>query len=363
MLLWKSYAPLDLHTCTLSPSDDIVRPQLHACVQFHYTLWSGTACSLDIPFEKSNVPSSERHLDTNLTRSNGTPQRARLGHQQLQPVLEHILSNMSVNEELVACIPLASWIGAPPPPPPPPPPLSTSPTAPHCNTSCTHLYLLVHLVSIDATGIEHEMERAIALKNQGGRWFAREEWTRATSCYKEALRAVLTCKDSLTEAEERSAVLVPAEEEEKEKEDEMKRTDSDNREEKEEKKKETKEETKREEDSITAAAKRVHDLRVKCHLNIASCHMNGNKPRRTISRCNLALDLCPHSIVGLLRRSKAYFSLQMYDDATSDLNAALSVEPGNIKVGKFLRKVAKAKKVAQAAAARSSEHAHTSYNV
>ena len=348
MPLWKSHAPLDLHTCTLSPSDAIVRPQVHACVQFHYTLWSGTACSLEIPFEKSNVPSSEQHLDTNLTRSNGTPQRARLGHQQLQPVLEHILSNMSVDEELVACIPLVSWIGAPPPPPP----LSTSPTSPHWNT-CTHLYLLVHLVSIDATGIQHEMERAVALKDQGGKWFAREEWARATSCYKEALRAVLTCKDLLTEAEEGPAVvlLVPAEEKEKEKEkeDQMKITDIDD---KEEKKQEKKEETKGEEDSITAAAKRVHDLRVKCHLNIASCHMNGNKPLRTISRCNLALDLCPHSIVGLLRRSKAYFSLQMYDDATSDLDAALSVEPGNVKVGKFLRKVAKAKKDAQAAAAR-----------
>ena len=65
----------------------------------------------------------------------------------------------------------------------------------------------------------------------------------------------------------------------------MKITDIDD---KEEKKQEKKEETKGEEDSITAAAKRVHDLRVKCHLNIASCHMNGNKPLRTISRCNLA---------------------------------------------------------------------------
>ena len=184
------------------------------------------------------------------------------------------------------CAPVALWIGTPL----------------HCvTTTNTHLWVRINLVAADETGIQREMKYATELKAKGGILFATENWDQAAACYKEALGWVLKGKDRLIKNKERGNGADTT--------------------------------------ATQLAEKEADTLRVLCHLNTASCHLNNGKPRRAVSRCTRALTIDRTSTKGLARRAKAYKMLRLYDQALDDLREAFRIDPKDEVLAKKIKKI------------------------
>lgn len=258
-------------------------------VEFKYHFWTGTSSLIDTSLDKTTLPidvnDAEKWKKTDLHQH-------LLNDQRIQPTVERVLLQMLPGEEAVACMPVSLWNGSLP--------LDVDVEA----SKDTHIWLYIQLISADKNCIKNEMKNAIELKRKGGKLFALDEWKEAALCYKEALRWVLKCKDKLRGIE-------------------MKQND----------------------DTITE----VNQLRLTCHLNMASCHLNNKQPRRCISRCTRALEINPSSIKGLIRRSKGLLQLQLYDKALDDLKCARKIEPHNQVVLKCMKRAINRKSTATAA--------------
>jgi hypothetical protein len=266
-----------------------------AHVQYH--MWSGHKHKEeDAPFDKMaihNQPFIE------FDQLNCT-----LNQEQIQPVVRNILSTMVPGDTVVAAIPSSLWVGKPP-----------------ClQPNHTHVWMSINLISANTTGIQKTMQRATALKHKGTALFNREEWSEAASFYKEALRWALQCRNAMRNN------IEPMTRENK-----------------------GQEETKASTPQVDSDANQVEALRMKCHLNMASCHLNAKKPRRAVSRCNRALELDAHSMKGLVRRSKGYLQLHLFEKALDDLKTANRLYPTNELVLKQMKRTKKRQLAAKTA--------------
>lgn len=89
----------------------------------------------------------------------------------------------------------------------------------------------------------------------------------------------------------------------------------------------------------TELKKRVNQLLVQCHSNLAVCHDRlGNAPK-VMEHCKKALEIAPGNVKALYRRGCAYMAMDDYYNAESDLKYALSLSPGNLEVKKKLKQL------------------------
>lgn len=64
-------------------------------------------------------------------------------------------------------------------------------------------------------------------------------------------------------------------------------------------------------------------VRMKCMLNLASCHLRLNKYDACISECSQVLQTDPDNMKALYRRGQAHLAVQNNVAAVSDLRRAL----------------------------------------
>ena len=271
----------------------------HTVVHFHYKLWfSSTSILTTKPFHSSSIPST-------LYDASKQPFRITTGQNQVQPILESTLLTMLPGDTSIVCAPFKKWVGKLP-----------------CK-STDFIWAQIILISIDEFEISREMTYVAELKSKGNQLFAREEWTQAASYYKEALRWVLKCRNMVTDQGLEGKQGTEGKEDRK----------------------------KIGEETISTTTNTCNNdidvLRLTCHLNLASCHLNNGKPNRTVSRCSRALQIDSRSVKGLVRRSKAYVQLQLYDKALDDLKTAEKIENDSkmlFSIQKKIQKCLRAKK-------------------
>lgn len=78
--------------------------------------------------------------------------------------------------------------------------------------------------------------------------------------------------------------------------------------------------------------KRVNQLLVQCHLNLAVCNSRLRDMNKVIEHCKKALEIEPSNIKALYRRGCAYLSMDDFYSAESDFKYALSLSPNNLDV-------------------------------
>ena len=74
-------------------------------------------------------------------------------------------------------------------------------------------------------------------------------------------------------------------------------------------------------DHASAAA---HELRTKCALNLASCHLRLAEYPAVVRECSEVLTTSPNERKALYRRGQAHLALCQHAQAVSDLRAALA---------------------------------------
>jgi tetratricopeptide (TPR) repeat protein len=94
-----------------------------------------------------------------------------------------------------------------------------------------------------------------------------------------------------------------------------------------------------------------------CYFNMAACHMARDSPQEVVYCCTKGLAADPQNVKGLYRRSQAFQSLQLIDEALSDAKEAIEVDPKNKAIMKQVSVLKEAKRSADAGIA----HAMTKY--
>lgn len=87
--------------------------------------------------------------------------------------------------------------------------------------------------------------------------------------------------------------------------------------------------------------KRVNQLLVQCHLNLAVCHNRLGDLNKVMEHCKKSLEIAPSNVKALYRRGCAYLALDDYYNAESDFKYALTLSPGNHDVLKKLAELRK----------------------
>lgn len=81
------------------------------------------------------------------------------------------------------------------------------------------------------------------------------------------------------------------------------------------------------------AEKIVKEIQIPCLLNLALCYLKLKFCyENVVIHCSDALKIEPNSIKGLYRRSMAYLQLGQLDEAKSDLQQAIKLEPNNLSL-------------------------------
>ncbi|CAF4866641.1 unnamed protein product [Pieris macdunnoughi] len=75
--------------------------------------------------------------------------------------------------------------------------------------------------------------------------------------------------------------------------------------------------------------KEMIDLRVKLYNNLAHCQLQFNEYEAAIELCNLALKNDPENIKSLYRRCISLAGLKMYDEAWTDIQHVLQLDPND----------------------------------
>ena len=73
----------------------------------------------------------------------------------------------------------------------------------------------------------------------------------------------------------------------------------------------------------------IRELKLAHHSNLAMCNMKLGNVQKAQMNCSKALALDPKNVKALFRRGKCYAQLNALDEAKADLDAVLSLEPGN----------------------------------
>lgn len=81
---------------------------------------------------------------------------------------------------------------------------------------------------------------------------------------------------------------------------------------------------------------RAKEMKVVLYLNTAAAHLLAKEYRDAVEACTSALKLNPKNGKALLRRAKAYKGIRRWDDAISDFEAVLAIEPENEEAKKLL---------------------------
>ena len=75
--------------------------------------------------------------------------------------------------------------------------------------------------------------------------------------------------------------------------------------------------------------RQIRELKLAHHSNLAMCHMKLGNVQKAQINCSKALAIDPKNVKALFRRGKCYAQLNALDEAKADLDAVLSLEPGN----------------------------------
>ena len=77
----------------------------------------------------------------------------------------------------------------------------------------------------------------------------------------------------------------------------------------------------------------VKEIQIPCLLNLALCYLKLKICyENVVIHCSDALKIEPNSIKGLYRRSMAHLQLGQLDEAKSDLQRAIKLEPSNLSL-------------------------------
>lgn len=87
--------------------------------------------------------------------------------------------------------------------------------------------------------------------------------------------------------------------------------------------------------------KRVNQLLVQCHLNLAACHDRLKDIPSVMVHCKKALEIAPSNVKALYRQGCAYLAVDDYYNAESHLRYALEMSPGNKDVKAKMRELTK----------------------
>jgi FK506-binding protein 4/5 len=82
--------------------------------------------------------------------------------------------------------------------------------------------------------------------------------------------------------------------------------------------------------------KRVNELLVQSHVNLAACFDRRHDSSQVITHCSKALDIEPSNVKALYRRGSAYIAIDDYYNASADLKYALQLSPGNADIKRRL---------------------------
>jgi FK506-binding protein 4/5 len=82
--------------------------------------------------------------------------------------------------------------------------------------------------------------------------------------------------------------------------------------------------------------KRVNELLVQSHVNLAACFDRRHDSLQVITHCSKALDIEPSNVKALYRRGSAYIAIDDYYNASADLKYALQLSPGNADIKRRL---------------------------
>ncbi len=95
--------------------------------------------------------------------------------------------------------------------------------------------------------------------------------------------------------------------------------------------------------------KTINNLVLTANNNLAVVYYKQQDYHKTRVACRAALDVEPNNVKALFKRSQSYSAEQKFDEAITDLNAALAADPGNKLVEQELKNVkAKIQKVKEA---------------
>jgi len=84
---------------------------------------------------------------------------------------------------------------------------------------------------------------------------------------------------------------------------------------------------------------RGHTVLCQCQLNLAACRLKTSEHDKVLDHCSSSLELDPHNVKGLFRRSQALAKLGRYQEARKDGAEAHRLEPNNKAVVSQLRTV------------------------
>jgi len=90
--------------------------------------------------------------------------------------------------------------------------------------------------------------------------------------------------------------------------------------------------------------RRVNQLLVQCHLNLAVVSNKLGEKTGIIEHCNKALELEPSNIKALYRRGTAYLDMDDFYSAEADFNYAISIDADGNSQAEFKRKLVQLKK-------------------
>lgn len=92
-----------------------------------------------------------------------------------------------------------------------------------------------------------------------------------------------------------------------------------------------------------AVKKRVNQLLVQCHVNLAACFERKGDVAKIVHHCKKALEVEPGNVKALYRRGSALIEMDDYYNAESDLKYALELSPGNTEVKRKLNRLSSLK--------------------
>ncbi|KAI8494994.1 PREDICTED: peptidyl-prolyl cis-trans isomerase FKBP4-like [Branchiostoma belcheri] len=75
--------------------------------------------------------------------------------------------------------------------------------------------------------------------------------------------------------------------------------------------------------------KSAGQLMLAAHLNLAMCYLKTDEPYEVINHCSKALEKDPNNEKAFFRRGQARFTIRDYEEARSDFNAVLKIDPNN----------------------------------
>ncbi|XP_077210967.1 70 kDa peptidyl-prolyl isomerase-like [Tasmannia lanceolata] len=88
----------------------------------------------------------------------------------------------------------------------------------------------------------------------------------------------------------------------------------------------------------------ANTLKISCYLNNASCKLKLGQYIETLRLCTKVLDLDPHNVKALYRRSQSYVRTSEFEKAEADIKKSLSIDPNNRDVKLEYKKLVEKKK-------------------